>query len=352
MKSFTARRHDNTYTVLVDDDDYEWVSQYRWHVDNEGYVRRGRRKSESGPRMIKLHRVIMRSTSGDGLDVDHINGDRLDNRKINLRRVSRSENMQNSQGHRDRKASERGVSFHVASGRWVAQHMYNGVRWHEFYETEEEAVAGVRAHRAELLGFENTLAELSPPLRDVGDQVLRTVLRPRLRAEQVIAIRQRIADGEPIRSVAEDLGMGKTAIAEISAGRRYKHIGGPIRKIHRQLPRDASSDEKRQVALELLYGSIDLDPDGCWLWRGVRGSNGSRCVEIAGKTHMIHRLAYEIAFGPLPPRVIIDHACHRADPYCPGDSRCQHRRCIRPDHLVARNAEPSSSPSREDDLAA
>ena len=76
--------------------------------------------------------------SPSGFDVDHINGDRLDNRKTNLRVVTRSVNNMNS----DRvwgASGYKGVGQHV-TGSWYARLKVNGkVRSFGYYKTAEEA---------------------------------------------------------------------------------------------------------------------------------------------------------------------------------------------------------------------
>lgn len=84
----------NGETTIVDDADAPWLSQYRWSpMGWQGeYV--GTRTSESGKsRTIYLHRLIL--SAPKGLEVDHINGDKRDNRRANLRLVTRAENEQN-----------------------------------------------------------------------------------------------------------------------------------------------------------------------------------------------------------------------------------------------------------------
>lgn len=77
--------------ALIDLDDIERVSQYKWHLDGKGYV--------VGTNKIKLHRLIMNVWQEEfnrSINViDHINRNPLDNRKSNLRIVSQAENNRN-----------------------------------------------------------------------------------------------------------------------------------------------------------------------------------------------------------------------------------------------------------------
>jgi hypothetical protein len=83
--------------ALVDDADAALATGFRWLVHRSGvsglvYARR-RFKDNGRWQTVAMHREIM----GDppGLDVDHINGNGLDNRRANLRVVSRAENLWN-----------------------------------------------------------------------------------------------------------------------------------------------------------------------------------------------------------------------------------------------------------------
>lgn len=95
---FKPRR--NTYKILddyavfytnngtefyVDKDDIETLKEHTWYIDNSGYI-----KDRDG---IVLHRLIMKAPKDK--DVDHINHNKLDNRKCNLRIVTEYENMWN-----------------------------------------------------------------------------------------------------------------------------------------------------------------------------------------------------------------------------------------------------------------
>ena len=72
-----------------------------------------------------MHRAIMQPAKG--MDVDHINGNRLDNRRSNLRVVTRSQNLTNRKGAMPKsKTGIRGVCFDKARGQWVAQAKLNG----------------------------------------------------------------------------------------------------------------------------------------------------------------------------------------------------------------------------------
>lgn len=82
--------------TLVDDEDFEELNKWSWKLSTNGYAIRcpSNGKTENGRykyTTIRMHRVIMRTPNG--LETDHINGNRLDNRKCNLRNITRADNL-------------------------------------------------------------------------------------------------------------------------------------------------------------------------------------------------------------------------------------------------------------------
>mgnify|MGYP001617180464 CR=1 FL=1 len=121
--------------AIVDKDDYDELNKYKWQFCN-GYASRleyveGKRKS------VKMHRVIMGNPSND---IDHINLDRLDNRKDNLRECIHDNNMHNRPKYRNNTSGYKGVSFHKGGRKWAATIGYNSKLYHlGSFTTPEEA---------------------------------------------------------------------------------------------------------------------------------------------------------------------------------------------------------------------
>lgn len=131
-------RLNNGGYALVDEQDFERVSAYRWFANvtrhGRGYVRTS---TPVNPR-ISMHRLVMNAPPG--LVVDHINHDKLDNRRCNLRLCTARENSLNRAPKQAGKTTSRysGVSHHT--GRWRAVIVVEGRRiWLGRYKTEEEA---------------------------------------------------------------------------------------------------------------------------------------------------------------------------------------------------------------------
>lgn len=87
---------------------------------------------------------------------------------------------------------------------------------------------------------------------------------------------------------------------------------------------------------ERLMTSVVITEEGCWLRGGYIQSNGYTKVRSGGKLRYAHIVSYELFVGPVPPGHDVDHQCHNDDETCAGGFTCKHRRCINPEHLVAR----------------
>jgi len=83
--------------ALVDDEDFNWLNQWKWCFDrSNGYAHRNQWVNGKN-RKIYMHRIILGNPRGILIKVetDHKNRNKLDNRRKNLRVVTRSENVLN-----------------------------------------------------------------------------------------------------------------------------------------------------------------------------------------------------------------------------------------------------------------
>lgn len=105
--------------AIVDDDDFEWLSQWNWRAlqHPSGKFRAGR----AGPQQaaILMHRLICRAARDE--QVDHKNGDPLDNRRSNLRVCTKSENLCNRGAQKNNTSGFKGVTWHKLTSKWMAQ---------------------------------------------------------------------------------------------------------------------------------------------------------------------------------------------------------------------------------------
>lgn len=108
--------------ALVDDEDFEWLSQWNWQCTKYGYAHRKTSVTINGKRKfghIFMHREIIKTPLG--MFTDHISGDRLDNQKKNLRICTKAQNRMN-EGKRSGKSSVyKGVRWKTCHSLWEAR---------------------------------------------------------------------------------------------------------------------------------------------------------------------------------------------------------------------------------------
>lgn len=139
--------------AVVDDDDYEHLSQWKWHVITSGLRRYAARTDHSTgkKRMILMHRVITAAPAG--MDVDHRNHDTLDNQRENLRVATRSLNSINQRIKTNNTTGYKGVSLDRRRGTYNAYITKDRARrFLGGYESAEEAAAAYDNAALELFG--------------------------------------------------------------------------------------------------------------------------------------------------------------------------------------------------------
>lgn len=100
--------------VLVDNQDYDKVSQFNWSLVTKGYAITGGRGAT-----MAMHRFILGLVKEDKIEVDHVNGNKLDNRKSNLRLATPSQNRWNTTKRKHNTSGYKGVYYHY--GKWQAR---------------------------------------------------------------------------------------------------------------------------------------------------------------------------------------------------------------------------------------
>lgn len=108
--------------TLVDNEDFEWLNQWKWYFCN-GYAMRNK-ADRSG--LIRMHRLINKTP--EGLFTDHINRNKLDNRRNNLRTVNKSLNGHNTGARVNSKSGVKGVMWDKRRNKWRAEIMVNRIR--------------------------------------------------------------------------------------------------------------------------------------------------------------------------------------------------------------------------------
>ena len=141
--------------ALVDDEDYEYINQWKWCYHSEGYA-----KNNSLEKMRFMHREILHIQ--DKVDIDHINGNKLDNRKENLRVCSRSQNMANSKKHKNSTSKYKGVSWSRSKKRWRVTIMKNRKAY--FLGLFDNPVDAATAYDKKALELSGEFAKLNFPV--------------------------------------------------------------------------------------------------------------------------------------------------------------------------------------------
>lgn len=143
------------FAAIIDEDDHQLISQYKWCY-SQGYA-----VTWDGNGLISMHRMIM-NYYGE-LDIDHINNNGIDNRRVNLRLVSRTINNLN------RKFKPLGVKKRVladGSLRYDARIQWNGFQRHlGTFNNEEEAVSIVAEARELIIDGAKYLKVVKSPNR-------------------------------------------------------------------------------------------------------------------------------------------------------------------------------------------
>jgi hypothetical protein len=107
--------------ILIDAVNLEVLSEFSWRLNQNGYAITGAKDTNGrgGSRKILMHRLLAGLERGDAREVDHINGNRIDNRMSNLRICTHGQNTLNRAKQPNTKSGLKGVSeFH---GRWQAR---------------------------------------------------------------------------------------------------------------------------------------------------------------------------------------------------------------------------------------
>jgi len=103
----------NKVQYLVDKEDEYLIKEYSWHISKKGYLNATKKKehrnngTDKNKTIVLLHRLIMNPS--DEMSVDHINGNKKDNRRSNLRVCTNTDNARNAKPHKDK--ITKGVSF-------------------------------------------------------------------------------------------------------------------------------------------------------------------------------------------------------------------------------------------------
>lgn len=140
--------------AIVDDEDYERLSSYKWCAWRRSncapwYAVRDVLLGDGKRATVRMHREILGLSPGRVPDVDHRNGDGLDNKRHNLRTATHSQNMANGRPHRDNHSGFKGVCWCRRDNKWRARIAVNRKEIHLGRFDTLEAAAGAYCLAAE-----------------------------------------------------------------------------------------------------------------------------------------------------------------------------------------------------------
>lgn len=183
--------------TIVDPEDYEELNKRKWcslRGDKTSKPRYYACRKKNGRKVI-MHRQIMNCP--EGMEVDHINGDTLDNRKCNLRICTHLQNAHNSMS-RIGTSSYKGVCYKKVNRKWVAQIGFMNGKKHIGYFTIEVLAAKAYDDRAsELFG---EFARLNFPKRLRRRNIYRWLMATNGRVFAVIFIKRSTCEEKTIRA--------------------------------------------------------------------------------------------------------------------------------------------------------
>lgn len=146
-----------------DRDDFDLVSQFYWHRHRQGYI-----YTKIDGKQVSLHRFVMNASPDER--IDHINHQKENACKGNLRRVTTVQNCCNETLAKNNTSGCTGVNFNKRRGKWISRLMKEGIsHFLGAYDSYDEAVAARKAAEEKYFGeysYDNSMA--ASPVIDVA----------------------------------------------------------------------------------------------------------------------------------------------------------------------------------------
>jgi len=148
----------NGHVAIVDDEDFEMVSAVKWYAQEakrkDGTLRvyavRKIGRPDGSRELVLLHRVI--TGAPKGMEVDHADGNALNNCRSNLRVCTKHENQRNQRPQGGRSSALKGVSWHKRDKAWCAS-IKIGDKQKWLGKFLSEAAAGLAYDRAAVAAY-------------------------------------------------------------------------------------------------------------------------------------------------------------------------------------------------------
>ena len=145
--------------VLVDDDDYEMLNMYKWYIKKGGntfYAARSIFSKDGNQKTIRMHRLLLNAPKG--IEVDHKDGNGLNNQKSNIRLATRSQNRMNRPKQSRNTSGFKGVSWDKTHRVWMAYITLNNVQKNlGYFKSKQEAY---QARRKANIEYHNEFAHI------------------------------------------------------------------------------------------------------------------------------------------------------------------------------------------------
>lgn len=146
--------------ALVDDEDFEWLNSFNWCYHkaktNGGYAKRVI-SERSKPKTIMMHRLI--NNTSHNMITDHIDGNKLNNQKYNLRTVTRTQNIYNRGSFKRSTSKYKGVCWFKRDNKWRTSITKDRKQYHlGLYTVEEDAAL---AYNKKAVEFQGEYAKLN-----------------------------------------------------------------------------------------------------------------------------------------------------------------------------------------------
>jgi hypothetical protein len=148
--------------AIVDPQDFYWLNEFEWCAERfrgSFYAVRFNNTSDKSPRILSMHREIMKAPKG--VLVDHRNNGGLDNRRDNLRLANKSQNNTNKPKRANTSSRYIGVSYIKSRKCWYAQIVHQGK--HKWLGTFHDEIEAARAFDRAAIEYHGEFARLNFP---------------------------------------------------------------------------------------------------------------------------------------------------------------------------------------------
>jgi hypothetical protein len=142
--------------ALVDDEDYDYLNQWKWHILSKRYAGTNM-KINGKSKSIYLHRFIMKVSKD--MQVDHIDNDKLNNVKTNLRICTHTQNMINRPVRSNSKSGFKGVIFYDKLKKYIARIKFN--KEIKYLGSFNDPIDAARAYNAAALKYHGEFAHIN-----------------------------------------------------------------------------------------------------------------------------------------------------------------------------------------------